>query len=665
MKPVTPPPDPSSLQWSALPRGRFTGLDWNDRAQREGADPYLIWAETVGLSTQRRSPGHAGPQRLSLLIELAPDCSPLQLQAAAGECLRIPDLYTRPTGPLQAALRYCTAEASPAFFARSQGDLAPLLRRYELSMARGTPDGAARVAKRPPCASGPDSAPGLSGKVLGVIDGGLAFAHPRFRAPAAQGGGTRVAYFWCQDPLPQQAPPPGLHYGSEITAEEINAAVQASVQHGQDDEAQVYRQFGMGLAMDKRVNHGTHVLDIAAGPRTVSASVAGLNERQTWEPLAPPSWRLADDEASRCPIVAVQLDHATVQDTSGGSMRVHLLDGLMYILSCCDAEAEVVVNLSWGTLAGPHDGSSLLERAMDQLVALWPGTLTLVLPTSNAYQGRTHGNAPVLPGQTLSLGWRCVPGDPTQNFLELWLPAAAAPHLELTLQVPGLGSLPPLRVGDAGVWRNASGQALAMLSFPQRNARGEPDCCALLALAPCFSLQPGVATSPAGLWTLSLHNRGDAAFTFDAYVERDDVLLGRRGGPTQSRLEDPDYDVEKTLDTRPFQARPWLRRSGTFNSIATGARVISVGGTRLQASDAERWAPYSAPVDDPDRLRASRSPLIVKAPHTLAPSDENPVLHGLRAAGTRAGSTVRLVGTSAAAPQIARLALNRVRRHPG
>ena len=279
MKPVTPPPDPSSLQWSALPRGRFTGLDWNDRAQREGADPYLIWAETVGLSTQRRSPSHAGPQRLSLLIELAPDCSPLQLQAAAGECLRIPDLYTRPTGPLQAALRYCTAEASPAFFARSQGDLAPLLRRYELSMARGTPDGAARVAKRPPCASGPDSAPGLSGKVLGVIDGGLAFAHPRFRAPAAQGGGTRVAYFWCQDPLPQQAPPPGLHYGSEITAEEINAAVQASVQHGQDDEAQVYRQFGMGLAMDKRVNHGTHVLDIAAGPRTVSASVAGLNER--------------------------------------------------------------------------------------------------------------------------------------------------------------------------------------------------------------------------------------------------------------------------------------------------------------------------------------------------------------------------------------------------
>ncbi|MDD0815273.1 hypothetical protein PSQ39_11580 [Curvibacter sp. HBC28] len=661
---MAPPPSSTGAQplaWSDLPQGVFTGLDWADPAVREGQDPYLMWAETVGLCTHSPSAHGRMAHRLSLLIELTPGCSAAQLQTAAGACLRIPELYTRSDGPLPAGLRFCTADASPAFFQRSQTDLKPLLVRYELALARTTPSGPAATPRRAFCDSEASSPSGLTGKVLGLIDGGLAFAHPRFRHPEAQGGGTRIAYFWSQDALPGQSAPPGLHYGSEITAAEIDTAVQASRQQGQDDEAQVYRQFGMGLDLDKRINHGTHVLDIAAGPRTVSASVAGLSPRLDWEPLAPPSWQAADDEASRCPVVAVQLDKATVQDTSGGSMRVHLLDGLMYILSCCDAQAEVVVNLSWGTLAGPHDGSSLLERAMDQLITLWAGSLTLVLPTSNAYQGRTHASAPVQPGQSLTLKWRSPPGDPTQNFLELWLPAAAAPGLSLSLKVPGRGELPPLQVEQAGAWQSADGQTLASLVFLKHSALGEFDSCALLALSPTFSLWAGVPTAPSGLWELTLHNTGAQAFTFDAYIERDDVLLGRRGGPSQSRFDDPDYAPDQLLDTLPLQVHPLVRRSGTFNSIATGEHVISVGGTRLQADPQHRWAPYSAPVDDPDRLRPARSARVVKTPRTLAPSDENPVLQGIRAAGTRGGATVRLVGTSAAAPQIARLALNRVR----
>lgn len=139
------------------------------------------------------------------------------------------------------------------------------------------------------------------------------------------------------------------------------------------DESEVYRRLQGGLALEQRVNHGTFVLDIAAGPREFTASVAGLGPALAWDPLAPPSWQAATDLASRCPIVAVQLDWATVKDTSGGSMRAHLLDGLLYILSNCALQADVVVNMSWGTLAGPHDGSSLFERALDELVGLLAG----------------------------------------------------------------------------------------------------------------------------------------------------------------------------------------------------------------------------------------------------------------------------------------------------
>ena len=45
--------------------------------------------------------------------------------------------------------------------------------------------------------------------------------------------------------------------------------------------------------------------------------------------------------------------------------HMSVLDGLHYIVSRCANDAAIVVNISWGTLAGPHDGSSLLEAAMD------------------------------------------------------------------------------------------------------------------------------------------------------------------------------------------------------------------------------------------------------------------------------------------------------------
>ena len=50
---------------------------------------------------------------------------------------------------------------------------------------------------------------------------------------------------------------------------------------------------------------------------------------------------------------------------------------------------------------------------------------------------------------------------------------------------------------------------------------------------------------------------------------------------------------------------------------------------------------------------AARSP-IGSAPIIVLPCDEFYALQGIRAGGTRSGSAFRLIGTSAAAPQLAR-----------
>ncbi|HEY3046195.1 MAG TPA: hypothetical protein VGJ72_01860, partial [Polaromonas sp.] len=187
-------------------------------------------------------------------------------------------------------------------------------------------------------------------------------------------------------------------------------------------------------------------------------------------------------------------------------------------------------------------------------------------------------------------------------------------------------------------------------------ATGRRGTCALLALAPTFSFDPKTATVPSGVWQITLTNSGKQAVTIDAYVERDDVVIGTRSGARQSHFEDQWYDTSGNPDS--FVDHPdnpsTIRRSGSFNSIATGAKTISVGGVR-QAGP--MWAHYSPRKPDPDASRPER-PGVVKMPATHADSDENPVLVGLKAAGTRSGGVARLVGTSDAAPQVTRKVFN-------
>jgi hypothetical protein len=357
----------------------------------------------------------------------------------------------------------------------------------------------------------------------------------------------------------------------------------------------------------------------------------------------------------------VQLDWPTVRDTSGGSMAGHILDGLLYILSHCQPSAQVAVNLSWGTLAGPHDGTALLEAAMDQLIDLQAGHLQIIIPVCNSYQGRTHANCTLQKGEQTTLHWQGLPGDSTQNFLEIWLPEGAQ-GIEIRITPPGQPSLPALKWGESRMWLGGANgaapnaQPLCALVYPKSVALGQHGTCALIAVAPTFAFQPSTSTAPSGRWQVTLSNTKDGAVTVDAYIERDDVVLGHHTGAKQSHFEDALYDTRGNPDS--FVDQPGnptlIRRSGTFNSIASGAKTLSVGGVRL--SDGS-WAHYSPRKPDPDATRPTR-PGVVKVPDTEAYSDENPILVGVKAAGTRSGGVVRLVGTSDAAPQVTRRVLN-------
>src|SRR5690606_13203986 len=137
---------------------------------------------------------------LPIVIKLAADATVQTLvDASQTRWLQIPQVFLNVPG-----LRYCSARVKPAFFERLRKRPAfkQLIERFEL----GLPVGSHTHSIRNPCestirnnATPSTSAPEarqLTGKVLGLIDGGLAIANSTF---LNRQGGPRVQHFWRQD----------------------------------------------------------------------------------------------------------------------------------------------------------------------------------------------------------------------------------------------------------------------------------------------------------------------------------------------------------------------------------------------------------------------------------------------------------------------------------
>ena len=674
MMPGTP-----TRPWNALPQGGITGTDWAAPEALENADPYLAWAETDRFSGYRLGTADdPEPRWLPIVIELAGDAEVIDLvRASQTRWLQIPPVYLGRPG-----LRFCTARVGKGFFRalREQTRLCHLVQRYELGLPVEHHTGPLEHPATTTMAPTPVT-DRLHGKVMGLIDGGLALVHAHFLRPD---GSPRVRHFWRQDntfgsgwpgdtarvrrPLdPARAgPTPGLMgYGHEITAPALHAAMAAHMRDGLLDEDALYQQLQL-WDLAHHAHHGTHVMSQACGPIR-GVDTVGSEDRV-------PDFSPQQDAASACDLIAVQLDWSNVLDTSGGAMNVSILDGLLYILSRCADEARVVVNISWGTLAGPHDGTSILEAAMDQLIDLHGGRLDIVVPAGNGYQSRTHANATLGSvgsndqSDTLTLNWRVQPDDRTQSFLELWLcdpalPDEAIRDLCITVRPPGHAqALPAIGVGQSGVWPSAQAPQCCLI-FPQRSALGRQGTCALLALAPTFSHQADTTTAPFGVWQVTIKNHGLNPVVLDAYIERDDVAMGTHTGARQSYFEDAAYDTSgdlKSFIDDPENPTP-IRRSGSFNSLSTGRHTVAVGGVRHALGALDPLARYSPRLPDPDGTRPQR-PGVKKEPDRLAVTDDNAALWGIRGAGSRSGcSVVRLAGTSGAAPQIARTLINQSR----
>jgi len=648
-----------------------SGLNWTDPDTLSKADPYLALADMTDCASFRLPATADEDMWWLVLVELsdpqgATDTPLARLLAPPRDWLQVPTVYSQLDAKGK-RFRFCTARIRQPFFKAvlPGGALADVVTRYQLCLPVEYP-------VKPLALGTPPSVEmaGQSGPVIALIDGGLALAHTAFLDGQ---GESRIAHFWRQDdhlgsrylgdrrrtatPWPNTAgqwqSAVGMGYGAELDRAAINATMAACTLHGAVDEGAVYQRLGL-WDLDRLAHHGTHVLSLAAGPYRYAAKKMDPDRSPDWGTQS----RGTTSHPEGCDLVAVQLAWANVLDTSGRSGDAHILDALLYIWSRCDEGAPVTVNLSWGNNAGAHDGSSILEKAMLEWCELRTGQTRIVVPAGNSYQARGHANEKLEKDERLALNWRVLPEGHTPSFLELWFDRDLA-NVEVEVSPPGGAGF---KRSAAGVttWTNASGCVAATLVLLNRPNLSLSGSMALVALEPTAGGDASML-APSGTWAVIVTNWADTPLRVCAYIERNDVAMGLFTGAKQSYFEDEAYNrgepiddpgVQRATRTHVKQNASPVRRTGNFNRLSTDSdrvRVLSVGGIlrETRTPDVAIASPYSPRWEDADDARLNGRK---KAPDTMQHSDDSLALWGLRAAGSRSGAVVRLVGTSSAVP---------------
>lgn len=604
-------------------------MSWTPYTRTVFADPYLTWTTATGWT------GHSAAGRpdaqVHVLLELASAATAIDdLAIVRSGLVEVPGLYRYGQPGDASGTRFCTA-------AVARDRLAELAAHAEVARFEfALPVAAGAVSQAPPAI--PSTGEGRT--VIGVIDRGCAFLNTCFRR-AWTGPGTehtRIDSLWDQSAAatgPHWSRPAGLGYGRELDRAAIDQLI-AEHRSGRTEE-DIYRSLGYLLDDDGQVlevAHGTHVADTLAG--LVPASPTGAS--------AKPS---TADRAQDCDIVFVSIPSLAPGDTTGASSGAYLLDGVRYILQRAGPYAQVVINISLGIHGGPHDGSSLLDSALDDILddQRRHGMAIVVAAGNGAEEFWTStGSLPVdakAPPQDGRV-WLLMPDDPTDSFVELWWRARPGPvpgQLELRVTPPATLSAEPsgwVAPGQTVLLERTPGRPVCMVTNLGAPALGS-DPMALVALAPNAGMR---AAARAGRWRIDMRNVGGTPVDYDLWIQRDEPPPGN-DTPIQSQFDDFD-------DSR--------RGEGCEkNDLACGRRTISVGAARLSDRDASSYSAGTTDLNPSQRLPLSQCTGPVDA---FGAADEGAYAIGLTAARVRSGMVWRMGGTSTAAPVVARQLVN-------
>ena len=665
-------------------------------------DPYLVWADATTrppspaepLGTPRKPPKE---DRLAIAVLV-------ELKGAAlyGEFLdrmnrgafNLAELRFVPngfephgSGP-HGASRFITGVVNRQGLAALVSEVgSQLIDRFELQDPRWS---IAQVAQaewekyhrtKPPPQAGKGQVPARpaavkssAGTYLGIIDDGL----PVLRVRESLQSDTQPAHFWDQGWQSPESmastvvlPSPNDPYWRVAWGFSVAAHAPANPGNPIQPGAVAARGFLYGrllapwpaltAAGSGDRNDYTRMRYFHPAPRrTHGAGVLGLLAPWLSDARHPVQW---PEQVSG--LAMVQLPTRTVIDTSGGSLAMRVIDGLRFILWQEEQDRpdlaeprRIVANISYGVHAGPHDGTSMFERAVHEMLDA-NDRLHVVLPAGNAARAgchaRRHLEAQGQAGDHATFMLDVSPDNRRDTFVELWLPKGAA--VSLAIRPPGSHAVYRIVEGEARICFEplptdpATPRTVRFGAvYPSEVAQGQHGTMILLAIGPTQRVRTeggGPArglnqrrrrdvAGGAGLWALEVHNLGAEPVAVNAWVERGDAPPDAAEGSRQAYFPDSCLRRVRLGNSTP---------EDTLNGIATleHPRLHVVGAMRVDG-----------PLSDYSAAGSERPGSARKRPTAVAPADASGNLPGLRTIGFAPGATGRINGTSAACAVYAR-----------
>lgn len=342
------------------------------------------------------------------------------------------------------------------------------------------------------------------GLLVGIIDvGGFDFSHPDF---LDENGRTRFLRIWDQGG-DFRTPPLRFDYGSEFTAEHLNAALDASGTAIGLPAFLIERQ-----SQRSRSSHATHVASIAAGNSGVcpKSEIIGV---------------LVD-------VPVPEGDFERRRDTFAETSRiVHAVEYLLDIAR--QQQKPITINISLGTNGGGHDGLSATSRWLDNALAQPDRAITLAAGNAgqegpqeegdiNWIMGRIHSNGRITSrGLETELEWIVVGNgiaDVSENELEIWY----SPQDRMQVEVLPPGETRWLRVKPQEFIENKrlrDGTMVSIYNELFHPSNGEN----YIAIYLSPHLKPGeIRGVRAGIWRVRLIGEEIRNGQFHCWIERDD-----------------------------------------------------------------------------------------------------------------------------------------------
>lgn len=250
--------------------------------------------------------------------------------------------------------------------------------------------------------------PFLTGKgvLVAVLDSGIEYRRRDFRK---ENGDTRIRYLWDQTLVPSQEdtgeseqalhlPPEGFSIGVEFDEAQINLALNAST------ELEGYQ-----LLPSRDVSgHGTAVAGIAAASQIGNGGFGGV--------------------APEAELIIVKLGLPGAQ---GFPRTTEIMRGVTYAVNKAVAlQMPLVINLSFGNNYGAHDGSSLLERFLDNASEI--GRTVICVGSGNEGNSDGHIAGNVQENTSVELA---IAEYETSTSIQLWKNYSDTYHIRL--RAPG------------------------------------------------------------------------------------------------------------------------------------------------------------------------------------------------------------------------------------